>query len=187
MKGFWQGRNSPPRQFVVNPWGWPLALPSVPWLCWLPSQLLHPSACLREELLKFIAALTHQLETCQAAYIFTTIIWALIPEGASRQDPWAQTVLHNCFLMCLIHLGCWERCISACTATANCLCVRTKRPLVLFSSVRYSWACGTNTEHPSTERMKQQNSRSTADLLCYLLLTKVTHFWRTEDMCLVYF
>lgn len=85
MKGFWQGRNSPPRQFVVNPWGWPLALLSVLWLCWLPSQCLHPSACLREELLKFIAALTHQLETCQAAYIFTTIVWALIPEGALRQ------------------------------------------------------------------------------------------------------
>lgn len=105
MKGFWQGRNSPPRQFVVNPWGWPSALPSVLWLCWLLSQCLHPSSCLREELLKFIAVLTHQLETCQAAYIFTTIVWALIPEGALRQDPWSQTVLCHCFLMCLDPFG----------------------------------------------------------------------------------
>lgn len=67
---------------IVNPSGWPLALLSALCLCWLPSQCLHPSACLREELLKFIAALTHQLETCQAAYIFTTIFWALTPEGA---------------------------------------------------------------------------------------------------------
>lgn len=67
---------------VVNPWGWPLALLSALCLSWLLSQCLHPSACLKEELLKFIAALTHQLETCQAAYSFTTIFWALTPEGA---------------------------------------------------------------------------------------------------------
>lgn len=44
-----------------------------------------------------------------------------------------------------------------------------KRPLLLFSSVwRYSCACGTNTENPSTEHMKYQKSRPTAQPVLFV-------------------
>lgn len=126
---------------VVNPWGWPLALPSALCLSWLLSRCLHPSACLKEELLEFIATLTHQLETCQAAYSFTTIFWALTPEVLRDRIHGRLLVrgsmLHNYFLMHLIHSACMCTDALSLAYWMHLASVKQgkKHPLLLFISV----------------------------------------------------
>lgn len=64
-----------------------------------------------------------------------------------------------------------------------------KRPLLFCSSVwRYSCACGTNTENPSTEHMKYQKSRPTAQPVLFVSHkgdTLLENWWHVPSLFLV--